>query len=275
MQRNQPAVTGMTGIACWISSSIMLHEILAADENSALDNPLAMSAMIGLPIAAYSNERIWLRKNSRRVRAFGQQALMDRNQADFYCLPNEKISFTRRLFRTDWAYSGNMLAGRYSILSQANSVETDELRQVDNNDRDEAKPTPGSEEKLLSEQALKSETSLDESTDEICYVKFKRQWIPGNLKNRGATEGGNEWFKVSFEDNGKFRTKFFDRSEFSYNTGLRVLDKVMLEASFGADEGVVVEIMESLNGQLAKVQYSVGGELKNTTVPAYLLKKKN
>ena len=90
-------LVGFTGIANWVSASLMMQEILTNTENSALENPMAVSAIIGIPIAMYINERIWQRANSKRLRAFGQQELMDGDQADFYCLPNEKISFTRRL----------------------------------------------------------------------------------------------------------------------------------------------------------------------------------
>jgi hypothetical protein len=268
-------LVGFTGIANWVSASLMMQGFLGTNENSALENPVAVSAIIGIPIAMYVNERIWQWANSKRLRAFGQQELMESDQADFYCLPNEKISFTRKLFGTDWTYSGNMLAGRYSILPAADSGQTNAAQQARKNRQTEAKPQSNGEKGILSEQTLKSKTRLDESAAEICYVMFKRQWIKGVLEENGATEGGNEWFKVTFEYDGKLKTKLFNARAFSYNAGLILLDRVKLEESYGAEEGVVIEIVQSPQGKLAKVEYSVEGELKNATVPAYLLKKVN
>lgn len=268
-------LVGFSGIVNWVSASLMMQGFLATNENSALENPLAVSAIIGLPIAMFFNERIWQRANSKRLRAFGQQALMESNQADFYCLPNEKIGFKRRFFGTDWTYSGNMLAGRYSILPEADSGQANAPQQAKQNRQSEAKPQSSGEKGMLSEQPLKSKSQLDESAAEICYVMFKRQWIRGFLEEKGATDGGKYWYKVAFEYEGKPKTKLFPAGAFSYNAGLIVLDRVKLEESYGAEEGVVIEIIQSPQGKLAKVEYSVEGEIKNATLPAYLLKKVN
>ena len=108
----------ITGLSAWYGIASALTESIdrARYPGTAPRESLRKdAALFAIPLALFENEAIWRFVNSRRLRSFGQQILIDQEESDFYCLPNESITIRRGLISTKWEYEAEMLTGKYTI----------------------------------------------------------------------------------------------------------------------------------------------------------------
>lgn len=263
-------ITTITGSLLWLGYYGTVMEQLQDNR----DNRIG-AALLSLPLAMGLNELIWRDKNKKRVRALAQQTLVEKNNADFYCLPNERLTTKRTLFGTKWSYSGEMLAGSYR-LKKGEIVAKDPqlLESIKMTDGTNLSTTPNAQG-LPANKIPALEATKEQAQDEnACYVRFKGQWIRGDLEEVIYTESGVPQYSVSFQYDGKNKSRVFSSAQFSLNdNSLSVGDSVLHGSGETATEARIIELIETSNGRVASIKYLREGEEIIVTVPASMLIK--
>ena len=265
----------LTGASFWLGTSMAIMSILPEPTADEMDNRGRLAALLSLPIAIIDNETIWSRANKQRVRSFAQQTLVEKDSADFYCLPNERLTFERRIFRTKWNFNGQMLAGTYSIKSGDSVVLVPQSSAAKQNVEDSRLSTSHATLESAANQPQIKDRSPKKAQDEnMCYVRFKGEWIQGVLDAVIFLENGERAYQVSFQHSGKEKSRVFSSSKFSLNdNALAVGDRVMYRTGSIDTEDVVIALAITPNGRIASVQYERDGKEETVTVPSSMLKR--
>lgn len=269
------ALVLISGISSWFSISSGIYAASPSAAATDAVNAMTFAAILGLPVAMFVNERIWAKTNSERVRAFGQQALIDKERGDFYCLPNEEIRFSTRLLKTDWSYSAEMLSGRYSIKGE----EELDVSSSDTKTRITTKESKASDNFVVpTESAPQQDFEQDRQQKKVdekrCFVFFKGQWLEGTLVKSYYHGDGRAFYDVAFDYYGRRRTRSFNDSTFSWmDQRIKVGDSVSF--SNGADfvQGTVIGVLQTPNGRVAEVRCEIDGKETTYTIPELSLKK--
>ena len=269
-------VVAFTGASFWLGTSLAFMSIMPEPiSDQQVDDRGFLAALLSLPLAIISNESIWSLTNKQRVRSFAQQTLIERESADFYCLPNERMSLKRSLFSTKWNYDGEMLAGTYSIKNGESSVlESQSVPANRDVEESQLSITQSPLESAGGQPQAKGRSPKKAQNENLCYVKFKGEWLEGVIDEVIFLENGARMYQVSFQHSGKEKSRVFGASKFSLNdNALAVGDHVLYRIGSIDTEGVVTELTKTPNGRVAQIQYVRDGKKETVVVPSSMLRR--